>query len=74
MQADAAMIEGKRKPSTRRTAYSSTGSSITGREKITLFRVEGNRYDGGTVYSDREACASGVLPGLAVRMGDLLEA
>jgi Uma2 family endonuclease len=42
--------------------------------EVTIFRLEGSRYGGGTVYPDGEACASHVLPGLSVRMGDLLEA
>jgi Uma2 family endonuclease len=41
--------------------------------EITLFSLEGDRYDRGTVYADGEACASSVLPGLSIRMSDLLE-
>ena len=41
--------------------------------EITVFRLEGDRYDGGTVYADGEQCESRVLIGFSVRMGDLLE-
>lgn len=41
------------------------------KREITIFHVDGDRYDPGTVYCNAEACESRVLAGVDVRMSEL---